>query len=211
MKECIVACGGLPFKGILHIGAHTGEEAKDYQDNGVQKVIWIEATPDYMDRLKEHTKQFTGLDQTYLNACLSDVDGQDIEFNVANNEHSNSMLQLGTHATMYPHIKYTKSIPVKTRRLDRLVEEGTVLLDENCDIINIDVQGAELMVFRGMGDLLKRDHFRAVYSEVNLEHVYEGCSLIQELDDYLKQFGFNRILTRCPEGTWGDALYSRIT
>ncbi len=47
-------------------------------------------------------------------------------------------------------------------------------------------------------------------SEVNLEELYEGCCLIDELDEYLKSFGFERKITKLwDDGAvgWGDALY----
>jgi hypothetical protein len=43
-----------------------------------------------------------------------------------------------------------------------------------------------------------------------LEELYEGCCLIDELDEYLKSFGFERKITKLwDDGAvgWGDALY----
>lgn len=210
MKDCIAATGGKPFEGVIHIGAHLGEEAEDYQNHGVKRVVWIEANPDLMTPLKQATGRFKFETQGYINTCLSDVDGDIIEFNVSNNGQSSSILELGTHATMYPHIKYTKKIKTRARRFEELVKEKAVFPYEDYDFINIDVQGAELMVFKGFGDLLEKKNIRAIYTEINLEHVYKGCCLLEELDEYLGKYQFKRTLSRAPERTWGDSLYQRM-
>jgi hypothetical protein len=49
-----------------------------------------------------------------------------------------------------------------------------------------------------------------ILSEVNVEELYEGCCLIEELDSYMKSYGFERIITDMwDDGAvgWGDALY----
>lgn len=217
VNQCQVICGGLPFKGVIHIGAHHGEEAKDYEANGVKKVFWFEANPEAYDELVKKTANLNNIDQTYILSCLSDKDNEEVNFHIANNGHSSSILDLGTHAKMYPHIKYTKSISMKTKRFDSMVDEKTGQIGTwpdkltEFDFINLDVQGAELKVLKGFGDLFKKySNIRAVYTEVNFEYVYKGCCLVQELDEYLGQFGFKRVATAAPERTWGDALYHRL-
>ncbi len=69
-------------------------------------------------------------------------------------------------------------------------------------------RGVELRVLKSLGDLLH--NFKFVQSEVNLEELYEGCCLIDELDEYLNNFGFKRTITKLwDDGAvgWGDALY----
>ena len=61
---------------------------------------------------------------------------------------------------------------------------------------------------KSLGSLL--NNFKFVQSEVNLEELYEGCCLIDELDEYLKGYGFERKITKLwDDGAvgWGDALY----
>ena len=45
------------------------------------------------------------------------------------------------------------------------------------------------------------------YTEVNSDYVYKDCALVNELDDYLKQFGLVRIETKWTDFKWGDAFY----
>jgi hypothetical protein len=74
------------------------------------------------------------------------------------------------------------------------------------DFLNVDVQGAELFVLRGMGELINQ--FKWVYLEVNKAHLYVGCPLVEELDQYLANFGLVRVETMWAGNTnWGDALW----
>ena len=45
--------------------------------------------------------------------------------------------------------------------------------------------------------------------EVNLEQVYSGCAELNEIDDFLLKFGFNRVAIKKTKKGWGDALYSK--
>ena len=51
-------------------------------------------------------------------------------------------------------------------------------------------------------------HVDYIYTEVNTEQVYQGCDEIGQIDEYLKQFGFERLATQVYEQYgWGDAFY----
>lgn len=207
MEECIRANNGRKFKGIVHIGAHHGEEAEAYAAAGIKNVLWVEANKKMMKHLYDKTHNVP-INSLYFCTTLSDEDDQVVEFNVANNGQSSSLLDLGTHATMYPHIKYTEKQTVKTKTFESLVRENIAQINLDLyDFINIDVQGAELQVLKGFGPLFERFDFKAVYTEVNFEEVYKGCCLIGDLDEFLHERKFSRVLTAAPEGTWGDALY----
>jgi len=208
MKQCIESIGH-PIRGIIHIGAHRGQEAEDYANNGVKEVLWVEANKKMMKHLYDKTCNVPTKSH-YFCATLSDRDNETVTLNVTNNEQSTSILELGTHATMYPHITISERIQVQTKRFETLWRENVNEIDlDSYDFVNIDVQGAELKVLKGFGEIWNRVPIRAVYAEVNFEHVYKGCCLVEDLDEYLGEFGFQRVLTAAPEGTWGDALYLR--
>ena len=48
-----------------------------------------------------------------------------------------------------------------------------------------------------------------IYSEVNKAELYEGCAQMNELDNFLGEYGFKRVETYWPEtwDNWGDAFY----
>jgi FkbM family methyltransferase len=209
--ECIVQSGGRPFEGVLHIGAHHGEEAADYHQCGVKKVLWVEANPILMKTLWDKTNMFHGMKQDYENLALSDTDGVRVNLNITNNSQSSSLLPLGTHAEHYPHIKVTNTLEVVTKRFDTFYKEKRAYLDlGSYDFVNLDVQGVELNVLKGFGNLFdKFRNIKAIYTEVNVEEVYKGAALLPEMDVYLNSLGFNRMITKITEYNWGDALYVR--
>ncbi len=51
----------------------------------------------------------------------------------------------------------------------------------------------------------------AVYTEINFEELYEGCPHVNEIDLFLNEFKFKRVLTKTPDHpSWGDALYLKL-
>lgn len=193
----IVKKYGKP-NGILHVGANIGEEAEAYDKAGVKNVIWLEANEDLMPILTENVCKYGHF---VLNACVGDVQDEEVTFHISNNAgQSSSYLDLGTHLIQHPEVHYTEHVPMKTIRIDSIRSDFV-----GYDWVSLDIQGAELKALRGMGDLLKQ--FRFVYSEVNRKEVYKGCALLPEMDAYLKGFGFRRVETAKWIGDWTDALW----
>ena len=73
--------------------------------------------------------------------------------------------------------------------------------------MNVDLQGAELRALEGAARTL--EGVRYVYTEVNREPLYEGCALVGDLDRFLGERDFQRVVTKWTGAHWGDALYVR--
>jgi len=191
---------GITLSGVLHIGAHGCEEASAYQNLGIveKRVIWIDALQNKVDEAVSR-----GVPNVFK-AVISDKDGEEVTFNRTNNDASSSILELGTHATHYTWIVVTDRIIMKTITIDTFMKEKE--LDPTLyDLWNFDIQGAELKALKGGEAALQ--HAKALYLEVNTEEVYKGCAQMGEIDIYLAQFGFKRVITRLEAEGWGDALY----
>ncbi len=189
-------------KGVLHIGAHIGQEAEMYNQLGMKKMIFIEANPSIFDQLRVNIKKYPAA--LAIKACISDKDGETVTFNISSNEgQSSSILELGTHKDLHPDVSYTSKLEMVTSRVDTVLS-GMDL--SGIDFLNIDLQGMELPALKSMGNLLS--NFRYAYLEVNREQVYKGCAEIQEIDSFLATFGFERKETDWVNG-WGDAFYVR--
>ena len=190
--------------GVFHIGASTGQEAADYFDNNVGDVIFIEAIPNVCKQLERHISQYPRM--IAINECIGDEDGRQMTFHISNNEaQSSSLLELDYHKTDHPDVSYTEHIPVTTKRVDTLLRERKIDL-ARYDFLNIDLQGAELMALKGMGDELRKVNY--AYLEVNKKHEYEDCPLLEDIDAYMLSFGFSRVeLEWCGGFSWGDAFY----
>jgi FkbM family methyltransferase len=191
----------LSLKNILHVGAHEGEEHDAYFENGAESVIWIEANPSIAEAL---SKKVDARNKVFIEV-ISDVDGNEVEFNFTNNGQSSSILKLGTHKQLFPSIVVTDIKKMKTKSIETLFIENNLSL-KDIDFVNLDIQGAELLALKGMGADIK--NIKAIYTEVNTEYVYEDCALMTQIDDYLANFNFARVATKMwQDHPWGDALY----
>ena len=189
-------------KCVLHIGAHDGQEYNAYKEVGVNNIIWIEANPEIANKLKKRFENEESI--TTINALISNIDNQEVFFNITNNEQSSSMLELGKHKNLFPDVFYTKQIKLVTKTIDTLLKENQIKIKP--DFLNIDIQGAELLALKGSEKTL--ENVKAVYTEVNTDYVYKNCCLINEIDDYLSKFNFKRVETKMwHDHPWGDALY----
>lgn len=187
-------------RGIIHIGAHECEEQDFYYKLNIQKndVLWFEALKDKVDIMKQNGFNI-------YNEVISDEDDKEVLFNVTNNYQSSSILELGTHLNHNPHVHVTNVIPMKTRRIDTFFYNNNIYRYKY-NFVNLDIQGAELKALKGMEKYLK-ESIDYVYTEVNLEKVYVNCALLNEIDEYLGQFGFVRKITDITPYRWGDAFY----
>lgn len=194
----------IQSSGILHCGASTGQEAEAYIQQGIKKVIWIEAIPEVFEELKRHVEPYGHMS---INVCVSDVDDEMVEFGISNNEgQSSSFLPLGHHKEIHPSVHYVRSIQLQTKRLDTVLKDVDI---SGINFINFDLQGAELKALKGMGDLLNQIDY--CYLEVNKRETYLGCGLVGEIDEYLRGYGFTRVYTaEWVEDTWTDAFYCKI-
>lgn len=193
---------GIAPKGVLHVGANVGEERDVYLELGIKKQVWIEANPEIFSRLAVNLSG--NPDAMAFNYCIGDEQGKEVVFHISSNgSQSSSVLELGTHATVHPDVTFVKDLTMTMHRLDKLFGTHGLL---PCDFLNIDLQGAELMALKGMGNQLH--DFKWAYIEVNQNYLYRDCALVGDIDDYLKSFGFRRVETKWAGNTgWGDALY----
>lgn len=212
---------GLAIRGVIHAGAHLGQEAEIYRACGIDEVLWIEANPATIDELRANVEPFG---HHVASACLGATTGEIVVFNVAdtpsgaNRGMSSSVLPLGTHLERHPNVRYVTQIELKTRTLDDVVAEHSAT---GSNLLVLDVQGYELHVLRGGAEMLL--HTDCIYSEINLDELYQGGALVQDLDGFLVERGFARVETRLygsqhrdeRDGErwfgWGDAVWVRAT
>jgi FkbM family methyltransferase len=195
---------GIKPKGIIHLGACTGEEADDYQKAGVETVIWIDANPYTMAQLHANVDHRPG--HYVIEAAVGDNDGETAQFNVANNNASSSLLSLAKHKDFYPDITYVDKIEVIIRHVDKLLSEHGFSYNQ-FDFVNLDLQGTELMALRGMTECLQ--YIKWVYTEVNTAELYQGCCLLDEIENFLAKYGFKQVRLAMTSMEWGDSFWSK--
>ncbi|MBF0225727.1 MAG: FkbM family methyltransferase [Desulfobacterales bacterium] len=189
-------------KGIIHIGAHYGQEISKYLKLGASKIIFIEANPVVFEHLKKNIQHVPNV--IAVNCAITDFCGF-IDLYVTSNDQSTSVLKLKKHSEIYPNIKETHKVKVKASTLDKLIEELNFDYSE-FNFLTIDIQGAELLALKGAEKTL--DYIDAINTEINFEELYEGCALIGDIDEFLEKFDFKKKNLSTPfHPSWGDAFY----
>jgi FkbM family methyltransferase len=191
---------GINPTGVCHIGANVAEEFSVYMELGIEKQMWIEANPEIYLQL---TKNIASNPKAIaFNYCAGD-ETKAVVLHISNNAgQSSSILDLETHKTAHPEVHYIGDVTVPMIRMENLLTD----FYGDLDFLNIDIQGAELLALKGLGERLHQ--FKWAYLEINKEPLYAGCALVEEIDAYLEKFGFLRVETKWAGTTgWGDALY----
>ena len=190
----------LNIKGILHVGAHKCEEQNVYlKHTNNENIYWVEAI-DYL--VEENLKSNPELN--IINECVGDIDDKEITFKISNNTLSSSILELGEHKNLHPHVEFIKVLNKKTKTLKTILENNN--LKNKFNLLILDLQGAELLALKGLDNLL--NNFDFIYTEVNEKEIYIDCVLLNELDTYLNNSGFDRKYLNTLN-SYGNALYIR--
>jgi FkbM family methyltransferase len=191
-------------RGVIHVGAHEGEEVQGYLNAGYRRILLVEANPALAQKLTEKFASQPAV--TVANVAICDKPGQ-ITLNVTSMDQSSSILPLKLHQELYPSIQVTHTVPVRAQTIDGVLEELNLSPSE-FNYLHMDIQGAEYLALKGAEKTL--GHIEAINSEVNFAELYAGGALIGQLETLLGQFGFNRVaLARPYHPTWGDAFYVR--
>lgn len=207
----------MKITGVIHAGAHLCEEAEVYAQVGVPKVWWIEANRDLRNAAAAALEPFDFPRSATMNhwatALLGERDGDEMPFHITNNGQSSSVLQFGTHSRVSPDVHFVDHRIMRARSLDSLVAEYAI---DGCNFLNMDLQGAELLVLRGADKTLEQLAY--IYTEINVDELYIDCARLPELTAFLADHGFSlaehRLAGDPQPGMrnwvgWGDGLYVR--
>lgn len=140
--------------------------------------------PQQQDRIRVH------------NVAISDKSGT-IPFYAVDPAKS-SVPNVGA-SSMFRFMDGMNGTPFNQRLVQQQIEVTATTLDNWCtnnnitaiDIMWVDVQGAELLVFKGAENILRNT--RIIMTEVGLKPYYEGHTLKADIDAYLKQHNFREL------------------
>lgn len=201
-------CGA---KGVVHIGANSGQECQLY---GAMELpaIFVEPLNGTFQELQLQAAQYPN--QKAFQYLLTDLDGKEYDFGIANNDgQSSSIFEFGDHVKIWPSVKYVDRVKLTSTTFKTMIEREGIDLSLY-DALVMDVQGAELLVLQGAGELLEA--FRWIRCETADFEVYRGCCQMRDLDEYLGARGFRRVKTLRGDGLPDlgyayEALYERLT
>jgi len=99
-------------------------------------------------------------------------------------------------------LNFKESIEVKTETILSFCKNQSI---DKIDFIHMDVQGAELDVLKGAGNKLKL--IKAIWLEVENVSMYEGQPLRTDIEEFMKQSKFRKVIDTSIYGDTGDQLY----
>jgi hypothetical protein len=120
-----------------------------------------------------------------VNYLLGDQDAKQVKFKLANNNFgSSSIFDFGNQSN-FKNVAMVNQISLRMSRLDTIFSESD--LDSYRHWI-IDVQGAELLVLQGAGNLIF--NCDSIFIEISRREVYIGGARWEEIREFLVNHGF---------------------
>ncbi len=117
---------------------------------------------------------------------------------------SSSLLPPAETTPMHGWIEFKESITVPTTTLASFCQERDI---RQIDFIHMDVQGAELMVLKGAGPMLKNT--TAIWLEVADRTFYQGQPLRHDIQQFMRDQGF-RLIFENSQHSEGDQFYVNL-
>ena len=189
------------INGIIHVGAHTGQEVDQYNRNN-KKIILFEPQQDIFNELIQNVNKQKNI-ICYNFGLGSDNEKKTIYRSEGNRGKSSSVLSPELHLRVQPNISFVDSEEIEIKRFDSL----------NIDTLNfltLDVQGFELEVLKGFGKELEKVEF--IFTEINTKFLYKENALVADIDKYLNKYNFIRVFTNIDcFNYFGDAFYIKKT
>lgn len=176
------------FETVLDIGSwHLGQSVEFLELLPDIQIHAFEPNPHNFKKCQETHSRLRGYFKQNLhvyNLALNDHEG-DLKFYIVKDENpgasSKFRLMQGATKNYFGKDWVQEEITVKGTTLDKWTKENNI---DKVDAIWIDVQGAELDVFEGGKETLK--DVKCIFTEVGLKPYYEGQSLKNEIDYFLK-------------------------
>lgn len=102
--------------------------------------------------------------------------------------------------TWFQRSELVKTTQLKCRSLDSIIKEN--FQSKKFHFIKIDAQGAELNILKGANSTLK--HCAGLHLELFNLPLYKGIALIDEVESFLIEYGFNLIKKFPAHGTFNS-------
>lgn len=176
------------FRTVIDIGANRGQFALVAAHRFPRAALWcFEPLPSARAKLeavlasRPHVK--------VLGTALAATAGEH-DMHVSAHDDSSSLHAIGDRQVEeFPGTEEVSVVRVKTARLDELLTPADIAAPA---LLKLDVQGSELEVLRGAGELLERDDvFHTILVECSFVELYVGQSLATEVITLLASQGWH--------------------
>lgn len=220
----------LQINGVVHVGAHECGEILDYAKHGIRNGILIEANPFRAKNLRTTIESGRYAKECYpsvkyealpselaeitsnydvVNFACYDKDSQTLQFNLSDFDGGvDSLLkinQFGKDSSWAPY-SHIKTVEVIGMTLDSILIEFNA---PRFNFLNIDVEGAEMLVLIGAINFLKAN-CDYIMIETQTKRRFEDSCLHSEIVDFLSLFGFKEVEYFDTGKSWGDAFFIKF-
>jgi FkbM family methyltransferase len=114
---------------------------------------------------------------------------------------SSSLLPPKDISKTHNWLKFKKEITVEVDTIKNICQKNSI---DHIDFIHLDVQGAEIKVLKGAGDLIRK--IRVIWLEVANLEMYEDQPLKDDIERFMHEKGFKKIFEDLDNHA-GDQLY----
>lgn len=194
---------GFKIRGIVHVGANTGQELPWYLDKLYLPILAFEPHPVAFAELHRVYGKVAICSPFALGSAagtLTLLIPEDGDMERGSKYHP-----IETPGHDWTTVKMASEIRVPIIRFDSWVRNHDNLLNISAyDTLVIDVQGMELEVLKGFGKYLGGFHFLVV--ECSASPVYDGEASAQEVINYLTSRGFMQLT---PTEEHDDIIFKR--
>lgn len=114
---------------------------------------------------------------------------------------SSSLLPPHKHLDIHSWCKFDNKQQVETVRIDTFCNENNI---SEIDFVHLDVQGAELQVLSGAGEMLKK--IKAIFLEVEAIELYKNQPLKKDIERFMLSNGFIKVVDTVDKVS-GDQLW----
>lgn len=197
------------IKVIIELGSRDAQESIALKNIFMSADVFaFECNPPAIELCRKNIEK-SGLKIGLVEMAVSDTDGilsfysidplKTVTTHADGNIGASSLYQANPE---YPYEKYHQNkISVNSIRVQKWAEQENI---EKIDIAWVDLQGAELAAFKGMGPIL--ENIKIIYTEVEFKEMYINQPLFGDVDEFLRSKGFE--LMRIDRYGWfGNALY----
>jgi len=180
-----------------------------YKEFPNSKIYAFECNPNTLQICRNNIKDY-GDRITLIEGAVTDYDG-DIEFFPIDQKNTITSWQDGNPGASslyvnngtYEYEKYVQyKIKTNCHRLDTVMNNNNI---PRVDLIWMDLQGAELIALKGLGDYL--DRVKCIYTEVSHKEIYTGQVMYEELNYFMISNKFKLSNKLSMRGWQEDALY----
>ena len=178
------------IKGVVHIGANKCEELDFYKSLKIDNIIWIDANTQNSNNILEY--------------LVADIDDKEYCLNISNDNESTSILNYSKNQKYSPNIYITEKKIILSKTIDTIYNIHNIDY-KSYNMWFISIQGAELLALKG--GIKNINNIDIICIKIYTQKIYENCPLITDIDNFLHQYNFTRIITEITESSWGFGLF----